>query len=506
MTPPWLIKIDLDVNSSVYYGEEMEVPDSQIFLQKAYSDKLWRGNGSFIPQLLHADLFEGLESMPSNLENIFDDCFPREYLVPQTIARPSTLPPIEGDKSDMQTPAQPNPNESPIIGVGDGPLPADFGMPSVYDRNSSTPLDFTKRRNWSQRIIEEIRDFLHVLTPDGRMIYLSPSVEPITGYAKAELKGKFIVDFVHPDDKTMFLQEFNESIANESTLRCFYRFLKKDQTYIIFEAHGHPHFRVELGYDGSSSYSNTCRGYFMMARPYLTKNSTLLDSFLEHKIENLRLSKRIEELRKEEELEEEAQQKWLKQADQFNSRLNSPVGSNNTSQSQMSLGAKHNDCDFMSMPPPARPVGAPLTKKALEQSNAGLGPDSIKDKMERYEGTARIESIEMLTGLRYKEGERSYGISTGAQSPLLIKGDAGISLPQESETRGEKKRKNKIEDDYVCTDCGTLDSPEWRKGPSGPKTLCNACGLRWAKKEKKKPSYVVTDRTAQKINTEPIFH
>ena len=35
---------------------------------------------------------------------------------------------------------------------------------------------------------------------------------------------------------------------------------------------------------------------------------------------------------------------------------------------------------------------------------------------------------------------------------------------------------------------GTLDSPEWRKGPNGPKTLCNACGLRWAKKEKKKHS------------------
>lgn len=37
---------------------------------------------------------------------------------------------------------------------------------------------------------------------------------------------------------------------------------------------------------------------------------------------------------------------------------------------------------------------------------------------------------------------------------------------------------------------GTLDSPEWRKGPSGPKTLCNACGLRWAKKEKKRNSSV----------------
>lgn len=38
---------------------------------------------------------------------------------------------------------------------------------------------------------------------------------------------------------------------------------------------------------------------------------------------------------------------------------------------------------------------------------------------------------------------------------------------------------------HVCTDCGTTESPEWRKGPSGPKTLCNACGLRWAKKNRK---------------------
>ncbi|KAI8882660.1 hypothetical protein K501DRAFT_295148 [Backusella circina FSU 941] len=48
-----------------------------------------------------------------------------------------------------------------------------------------------------------------------------------------------------------------------------------------------------------------------------------------------------------------------------------------------------------------------------------------------------------------------------------------------------KRRKDKASDEYVCTDCGTTSSPEWRKGPHGPKTLCNACGLRWAKKSKK---------------------
>ena len=32
-----------------------------------------------------------------------------------------------------------------------------------------------------------------------------------------------------------------------------------------------------------------------------------------------------------------------------------------------------------------------------------------------------------------------------------------------------------------CTTCGRTHSPMWRKGPLGPSTLCNACGLKYAK-------------------------
>ncbi len=33
----------------------------------------------------------------------------------------------------------------------------------------------------------------------------------------------------------------------------------------------------------------------------------------------------------------------------------------------------------------------------------------------------------------------------------------------------------------ACTGCGKINSPEWRRGPTGHKTLCNACGLRYAR-------------------------
>jgi hypothetical protein len=32
-----------------------------------------------------------------------------------------------------------------------------------------------------------------------------------------------------------------------------------------------------------------------------------------------------------------------------------------------------------------------------------------------------------------------------------------------------------------CANCHRRDTPEWRRGPSGNRDLCNSCGLRWAK-------------------------
>lgn len=369
---------------------------------------------------------------------------------------------------------------STMTGAGAGPLPTGYGA-QASTNGGSTLTEFTKRRNWSQRVLDELKDFLHILTPDGQILYVSPSAKQLTGYAQDGLVGKFIVDFIHQDDTGIFVREFNESIASGNPLRFFYRFRKQDGTYTIFESHGHPHLTSDAAAFGPNNAARLCRGFFMMARPYPTKNANLLDSFLEHKIENERLTKRIEDLRKEEQEEAEAQQRhWLKKQDNHSSVTPSET-QRTESETPGSASITSGSNDYSGMPPPAKPGQSnnALTQQNLDEANSISKPDSINDKMARYEGTSHLETIEMLTGLRYRDGERSQGISTGDASPALIRGDVGIAIPADKDNRnGDKKKKLKVADEYVCTDCGTLDSPEWRKGPSGPKTLCNACGCK----------------------------
>jgi PAS domain-containing protein len=80
-------------------------------------------------------------------------------------------------------------------------------MPSEYGSlgGGSTLTEFTKRRNWSQRILEELQDFLHVLTPAGKVVYASPSSRTLTGFGVEELIGKFITDFIHEDDSALYV-------------------------------------------------------------------------------------------------------------------------------------------------------------------------------------------------------------------------------------------------------------------------------------------------------------
>ena len=45
---------------------------------------------------------------------------------------------------------------------------------------------------------------------------------------------------------------------------------------------------------------------------------------------------------------------------------------------------------------------------------------------------------------------------------------------------------NKLEYEFECDRCGIDETPIRRQGPNGKRTLCNGCGIRWAREQKKK--------------------
>jgi len=399
--------------------------------------------------MLEEDLPNSYTQLPANLDtNNSDNTMYSPHSGPD--GQEKSLPADGGGLASSNT------MDTFNTGPGAGPLPAGFGVPSAVG-SGSTLTEFTKRRNWTHKVVEELKDFLHILTPDGRIIYLSPSGTFLTGYPNEELIGKFIIDFIHADDSGIFMREFNESIASGNPLRFFYRFRKKDGTYTIFESHGHPHLTSEAAQFGPNNAAGFCRGFFMMARPYPTKNAALLDSFLEHKIENERLTKRINDLKREEAEEaEDAQRQWDKKQDGRSGFLSESDTMGATSVGT-STTPRASNADLFAMPPPAKPVASniSLTQENLADASARGGADSMKDKMARYEGATHIETIEMLTGLRYQDGERSQGISTGDKSPALMRGDVGIAIPLDKDRgAGDKKKNKKKEEEYVCTDCG----------------------------------------------------
>ncbi|KAK4100733.1 hypothetical protein N658DRAFT_427293 [Parathielavia hyrcaniae] len=293
--------------------------------------------------------------------------------------------------------------------------------------NPSALTEFTKRRNWPARIVEELQDLLQILDANGRIKHVSPSAEHLTGYKPTELRHLLVQDLLHPDDVGVFTSELNESIASGTPLRVFYRLRQKDGRYSVFEAIGHAHIASAKFAPNPSNQTPFCQAVFMMARPYPTKNAALLDSFLEHKMENERLKRKIAELQREEQDEaEESERTWRQQSHE------TPFSQTPADSSSIASGERRVSLD--SVPADSAPLTHPFS--VGRANHAG-------------------DTIEMLTGLRYEEGERSRGITTGNPSPALVTGDAGIAIPVDRDPRtGEKKKKLKVAEEYVCTDCG----------------------------------------------------
>ena len=83
------------------------------------------------------------------------------------------------------------------------------------------------------------------------------------------------------------------------------------------------------------------------------------------------------------------------------------------------------------------------------------------------------------------EAQSNYGDDTkgagGFSGPDAKKARRGVSLPKHNEVCHKlipNKPLQRAAPPGRCHSCNRAETPEWRRGPDGARTLCNACGLR----------------------------
>eukprot|EP00210_Caulerpa_lentillifera_P006309 g6026.t1 len=52
-----------------------------------------------------------------------------------------------------------------------------------------------------------------------------------------------------------------------------------------------------------------------------------------------------------------------------------------------------------------------------------------------------------------------------------------------------------------CNSCGVTKTPQWREGPDGPRTLCNACGVRYSRERQDKSKLRKSKKPKSKTST-----
>ncbi|KAI8371094.1 hypothetical protein BD560DRAFT_396068 [Blakeslea trispora] len=313
--------------------------------------------------------------------------------------------------------------------------------------SSKGTTDFRRRKNWSERILVEITGLLHVLSPTGKILYCSESTHELTGFRPHELVGQSLVDFLHVDDIDVFIRDFQMAFHMCSQIKTYYRFRKKDDSYVIFEVVGQP----KSDHPGQPPQS-----FFGIAQPVPTRSGTLLDTFLELKTENNWLKKRIEGLVAKYGPVESHHEDASHSASASKPISLDPPVYNGVSTSYSSNSSLSNPHDMSHLPSTGTNDGYP---HSLHKAENWLDTSDMDDHMFPNENKHKL-----------------------ASNP-----DQDMSMDaSERKDKWKRRKKTKGSDEYVCADCGTTSSPEWRKGPQGPKTLCNACGLRWAKKNKKR--------------------
>ncbi|KAI9027514.1 hypothetical protein CLU79DRAFT_739495 [Phycomyces nitens] len=313
---------------------------------------------------------------------------------------------------------------------------------SLTSHDYQSIAEFTQSEDWPQHIVQELRDMVHVLSPKLCIVACSQASIELLGYQPSELVGCLITEFIHVDEVDMFSRQCYKTMNTTDSIRICYRMLRKNGKYVLMETKGH--FKQQY--------------FFGSARCLPTRASRIMDTFLDLKMENEILKRKIAFLRMI-----NGENNTISEPD----RESGQVSSSDDEDSEKSVAKKNNILAVQSCPTFVKSV----------QTLAGSFdiPENVVPFDDGCQQEICLDNGQMEIGNKVLHA--SNFIATDQE-------DLGIGNWPQLQTSAKRKFTD-ISDKKICLDCSTTNSPEWRKGPRGPKTLCNACGLRWAKANKK---------------------
>lgn len=389
--------------------------------------------------------------------------------------------------------------------------------------NRDSHSDITKRM-WDKVLLENSDDVVHVLSLKGLFLYLSPSCRHVLEYSASELVGTALSSICHPSDIVPVTRELKDTSAGQP-LNVVFRVRRKKSGYTWFESHGslcveqgkgrkfivlvgreRPVYalsRLEINAGGGICEGElwtklSTSGMFLFVSANVKslldrQPSELVGTSLQavmrpesktefgRSLEKARTGKRVlfkhEILTKIGRVLQAATNIYPGDAAEGQkptflvaqirlikpSRVTSHGSSRHTSHMQNSTSPRsshssvsegsHNDA-VVTQP---GSIGLPIGSQDLALASRNNIFDELK--------TTRSTSWQF----ELRQMEKSNRLLAEELASLLA-------------TRKKRKRRRGaglLQRD--CANCHATSTPEWRRGPSGQRDLCNSCGLRWAK-------------------------
>ncbi|KAF8458244.1 PAS domain-containing protein [Kalaharituber pfeilii] len=387
------------------------------------------------------------------------------------------------------------------------------------------------KRIWDKVLLENTDDVVHVLSLKGLFLYCSPAIRKVLEYEPQELVGTALSTVCHPSDIVPVTRDLKE--YSGSSINVVFRIRRKYSGYVWFESHGRLHTEQGKGRKSIILVGRE-RPVYMLSWKQLefsngiqdnevwTKLSTSgmflfvssnIKALLDHDSEEM-IGTSIQSLMRAESksdigkaLETARSGKRCIVRHEIQNKRGQFLqcsthlfpGDGNANQKPTFLVGqtrllKHTrgamttpriqiapDSPNTLTPPKSLASSSSATLTAQPTSNGSL------DDNHRSNSTGSTSSLG--ADGTYEDNvfdELKPTRSTSWQYELRQMQRENKKLVEELSTllAAKKKRKRRRGVDQLekdCANCHTRVTPEWRRGPSGKRDLCNSCGLRYAK-------------------------